>query len=303
MPNTDTPCDETNLACVKARRARLYEEMEEIEARSGYFGRDNDVDHARYMELSSEWGRLLNVEMDLEAEQRRQEGMESRRYRRPDKGWLASLVNHIIPPFPDGYIKQPDPSGMVYRDLPSYRLPAALVAAVAFGSLLLIHWLFPATLFVPFIELTDAIQSIGMHRFFAWLLAAALYTVLYVHACKGGSGIRSLFDSSVIAISAVNEEQWFRRGAENWSGWQRFRSCAGFGLVHIGVLIYPLTWVLMTIPVGAVFMYVYLRQYSRSGDGEEAALAAAKFHAAFNRFLWLYLGIAVAAVIVYNLFL
>lgn len=305
--NADTPCDETDLAFVNARMAALKDQINEIEERSGMFGRDSEEDHARYEELSGEWGRLLGVKMDLEAEQQRQQYLAKRRYRRPYGGWLAPLVNRIIPREREEYVGQVSLSIGEFTDLPSYRFTAGLTAAVAIGANVVIALAFPWLSIIPFRVVMDLLRGANVPLLLAYLLAVAIYCAAYMTASVNGSGVAPGYATKTVDLWAANEEQWFRQGAQHWSGWLRFRSCVGFGLAHIGNMVYPVTWILTTIPLGAVFMYVYLRNYARSGGSEETAvLAATKFHAMVNRFLWSYVGLTAAGYGIYlliNLFL
>ena len=92
---------------------------------------------------------------------------------------------------------------------------------------------------------------------------------------------------SLLSSAAVSEEQWFREGAENWNKRQRFVSCAGFALVHLGNIIYPIATMLPLGLMGYVFMRSYLREYKTTGDRVKAVLRSSKLHRMYNRIaLW-----------------
>ena len=97
--------------------------------------------------------------------------------------------------------------------------------------------------------------------------------------------------------NAMYEEQWFRSGAENWSKKQRLYSCVAFGAVHFANYIYSFASLIVIAGVGAVFLAVYLREYRRSGDYRNATIAAAKLHAAFNRYVLGYFVVAIVVLI------
>jgi len=50
--------------------------------------------------------------------------------------------------------------------------------------------------------------------------------------------------------------------------------------------------------VGGVYMAAYLREYRRTGSYERATIAAAKLHAAYNRFALVYMVVAVSLMII-----
>jgi hypothetical protein len=93
---------------------------------------------------------------------------------------------------------------------------------------------------------------------------------------------QDLFDD--IDKFACREEQWFRMGAENWSTRQRVVSCFSFGACHVFNLFYPIVSLLGLSFVGGVLMFVYLREYKRSGSVQLATLASTRLHAVYNRY-------------------
>lgn len=88
---------------------------------------------------------------------------------------------------------------------------------------------------------------------------------------------------SRLSVAAVREEQWFREGAENWNKRQRLVSCAGFALVHMGNIIYPIATLLPLGIMGYVFMRAYLGEYKVTGDRTKAVLRSSKLHRMYNR--------------------
>ncbi len=84
---------------------------------------------------------------------------------------------------------------------------------------------------------------------------------------------------------AISEELWFRTGAEAWSWRQRAVSCVMFGLIHILNLLVPLRVGLALSLPGAVFIWIYLREYRRTGSVELATYTSGLFHAKYNETL------------------
>jgi hypothetical protein len=83
--------------------------------------------------------------------------------------------------------------------------------------------------------------------------------------------------------AAINEEQMFREGAEDWKTWERIRSCFSFGLIHQPSLIYVFGMFLPHVIMGGVFMAIYLHNFGRTNHRRTAVLAASVFHRVFNR--------------------
>lgn len=125
--------------------------------------------------------------------------------------------------------------------------------------------------------------------FLTWLLAAWCWRRWRRARIRAGkytlwpSASHYAYTDSFLNDMAVIEEQWFREGSENWSWWQRLRSCFGFGAVHLRNLFYPVAAVLSLSVCGALFMYTYLHVYKRTNDRQEAVLAAALVHRVYNR--------------------
>jgi hypothetical protein len=82
---------------------------------------------------------------------------------------------------------------------------------------------------------------------------------------------------------ALYEEEDFRAGAEDWSIWQRVRSNALFGIVHIFNLFVPIAAVIGLGSAGWWFMAVYLRAYRNTGSRVSALEESGAVHAAHNR--------------------
>ena len=82
--------------------------------------------------------------------------------------------------------------------------------------------------------------------------------------------------------AALDEELFFRLGAENWSPWQRVRACLQFGVAHFLNLFVAVATLGALALVGGIFMWVYFRELRDSGDPRRAVIVAAHFHATYN---------------------
>jgi hypothetical protein len=85
-----------------------------------------------------------------------------------------------------------------------------------------------------------------------------------------------------LPLFAFREEELFRLGAEDWSGWQRALKSVQFGLVH-AVIGIPIGVALALSLGGAYFQWAYLRGYRASGGDQRAAvLESTRAHTAYN---------------------
>ena len=97
-----------------------------------------------------------------------------------------------------------------------------------------------------------------------------------------------------LPLFAFREEELFRLGAEDWSGWQRALKAVQFGLVH-AVIGIPIGVALALSLGGAYFQWAYLRGYRASGGDQRAAvLESTRAHTAYNGVL---VGVILAAIL------
>lgn len=84
-----------------------------------------------------------------------------------------------------------------------------------------------------------------------------------------------------LPLFAHAEERMFRTAAETWSPVRRVGKVVQFGLAHalIGI---PIGAALALSIGGAWFMWVYLREFRRSGSRADATLESATAHTAYN---------------------
>lgn len=218
-------------------------------------------------------------------------------FERPGGG-LAGAISRTLPPLP-AFTPVWYPTNKILRRLPSYRLSAFVLLVGAVGLLLTlahsISWMrvSPAVLIL---DAADAVFGGWLGAIVGWLVIIALMVIV---APRKGTTIEAYrrHDVKFWDRAALYEEQWFRTGAERWTGGQRVFSTLAFGAMHVMNIIYPIASLLVITLVGAVFMACYLRVYGRTGDRQVATLASAKLHAAYNRFAVIYMVVALAPVV------
>lgn len=83
-------------------------------------------------------------------------------------------------------------------------------------------------------------------------------------------------------VQAIREEHWSREGAENWTRWQRFKSCVLFSYCHernlSGLMVAYWPIVLLRVLGAWAFMREYLRVYEQTSSRAEALRASAMMH-------------------------
>lgn len=199
------------------------------------------------------------------------EESEARKYRRP-AGWLARTLNRRLGPLPtfDAIIYDREE----FAAAPSYRVLAALTALVVPGTVVALTTLAPVAGSSP---VSLVVGSAIVSNLIIGLFTALLLVAIVVCVRHGLHPLREF-----VFQAALDEEQWFRTGAESWSKGQRIYSCVSFGFAHIINLVYTFLVLGLLMLVGGLFMWVYLRQFHATGDVRKATIASAKFHAHYN---------------------
>jgi len=123
---------------------------------------------------------------------------------------------------------------------------------------------------------------------YSWVFVAASFAVWAVGFIRAYKGHFELFLGSrdKLEVAALEEECWFRAGAENWTRRQRTRSTLIFGLAHhwrAAFTIWPL--VISHTLAGAKYMRAYLRAFQRTQSRTAATQQAAIAHYEDNRSL------------------
>lgn len=212
---------------------------------------------------------------------------------RPETGF-AGLLSRWLGPVPPCMV-QLDADSQQLAGAPSYRKAGFGLFALAVVCLVVLSFA------VPWLAVSPAVYLYQMYTSFvpswaaigATILTGAVFMRYATSGITGYAGRKSKFFDR----AAMYEEQWFRSGAESWSQGQRIYSCVAFGAVHIVNFIYPLTSLIVVAAVGGVFMCTYLREYRRSENYQRATVAAAKLHAAYNRFAVAYMAVALCVLL------
>jgi hypothetical protein len=222
-------------------------------------------------------------------------------FRRPSKDWYIRLVMRIMPPSPDFQIV------LSFGDLkPRFRwyhhLAALPILGTVFGLFQLQVWLLPWMKYSVISGYIAAVSHLGLPSVVQMVIVGVGIGYLVSRTfgrrrkSKRQSETPASYSMHTIGFfnrMAVLEEQWFREGSQDWTLWQRTRSCLAFGLVHMTNLIYPLATVLPLSLGGALFMAVYLRTYRKTHFRRAAVLEAAIWHRVYNRMAF----VAIAATI------
>jgi hypothetical protein len=223
-----------------------------------------------------------------------------RMYERP-QGRIVSKINAGLGALPEG-IEYPDPTMLSAEEGKwSRRLWALITLGLVLAIALTLYNVSPVFSASPSSMLADASARLFGD---SWLGVGAymiVFVALFIVVIKSTAGHKtapSCYRYKLAERLAVGEELWFRTGCESWSNWRRIFSCFAFGCVHIVNIIYPLSSIVALSVAGGIMMYVYLREYKRSGDAQRATLVATRFHATYNRFALLLLLILVPVVLI-----
>lgn len=196
---------------------------------------------------------------------------EDKAYRRPN-GWWSGFISRWLGPLPEGF-EDLEYDRAEFQQAPSRWWLAGLMVTLVLGSVVALTTLFPTTGISP----ANAVLGQDLTTWLIVGLATGLLVAGVVAQARGQFSIVAF-----ISDLALEEELWFRLGAEKWSGRQRFASCVAFGLAHLLNLIYAMATLGMLVVVGAVLMLVYLHELRRTGDQRQAVVASAKLHANYN---------------------
>ena len=212
---------------------------------------------------------------------------------RPRQGLLGWLSRPLGPLPKDA--RKVHPTSETLDDLPQYRLPALLlfvcVASMLISVALLAPWLVVSPTSVIAAVLVPMLGT-GL----GWTMTILITFMLMSYFARGNK--LPQYQGRLIDKAAMYEEQWFRMGAESWSLRQRVTSCALFGLVHVSNVFYPVTSLFVLMFAGVALMATYLREYKRSGSTERALLASTKLHAAYNRYAFAYMIVALGSLFI-----
>lgn len=235
-------------------------------------------------ELRNHYWRLLNFRASL--------------YKRPS-GWITKHFTRVLGPLPENMVEidpKSERSQEIIKSLPSYNATALTMLFMVIGVFIGLSVAFPGLLISPlslFMTATDIGGGEAGHSVVMNILFTVIAIVAIVMMIFNRNGARKF-----VFNAALNEEMWFRSGAENWTIRQRFVSCVSFGFCHVINLVYPVVTLVALSLVGAVLMAVYLAEFKRSRDVERATLASAKLHAVYNHYAFGLVVVVIALVAV-----
>lgn len=209
-------------------------------------------------------------------------------FHRPRRGIYTKAVMWIMPPPPEHHIVFSFGSLNVrYRKNWRLHLRMLGLMGVVFGLIQLQVWLFPVLRYSVVSGFFALADRFGISMWIALGVFVGLFNLLrwFNDRVDGKAGERSISRHTYGFFSgaAIWEEQAFREGAENWTRFQRIRSHAAFGAIHMVNLIYPLATILPLAVGGAFFMWRYLRTMDRVAFRRTAVLEAAVWHRVYNR--------------------
>jgi len=291
---------------LRDQRSELYEQVRRLRDQSfqlrelafdqlrGRAEGDPDQTYIQIDEIDKEIDRLDREERQVHDEFWKGVKNSHKFFLRPTGGFFGLLSRPLgdVPQF----MPILDPTEEELAAAPSYRRAGFMLLLAAVGCLLGMAVTTPWLLISPATLAFNAYASIMPDVF------AIIWTVItgywFMRLIGRGGEVSGSSHGKFLDRAALREEQWFRSGAESWNSWQRVYSCVAFGLMHVGNFIYPLASLIVVGLVGGVYMAAYLREYRRTGSYERATIAAAKLHAAYNRFALVYMVVAVSLMII-----
>jgi hypothetical protein len=260
-----------NLTEILTKRTQNLEDFMELH-----------YDDPRILVIEEERERLKAQHRELSDRHHELLYLRSRMYERP-QGRIVKYFSAMLGPLPE-YMEKIDPkterSREIVESLPSYRTTALAMlfmvasAVIGIGSYFPVLFVSPLSLLVT--STSDEGGASGIAGLVNVLVVIVLCILLFMFVFRRQALKRAIFSA------ALNEEQWFRSGSENWTYSQRIIGCLSFGFCHVINLIYPVVSLLVLSAAGAVLMAVYLAEYRRTRDVERATLASAKLHAVYN---------------------
>lgn len=216
------------------------------------------------------------------------------RYKRPDKGLLARLLQWAMPKDPGALYVPPRAAhmivtarGSVWRFLPI----AALLMAFTVGLTVLL-------LQVPFLrpsavglltQLFGLFVSQGLATGLAW--GVGVCAIIGLGPIVEHSDFQRILDNQPASKSGVYntwlrlalwEEVAFRAGCEKWTWPERIRASMVFGIVHVINIWYSFAAGVALSLTGLGFLLVYLWDYRRTRNQVSATAHSGTVHAVYN---------------------
>lgn len=249
----------------------------------------NSPDLCRFMETLHHWDHNLDGAydgdhvIDMIEKAFWQQRVSVDEYRRPSGGVYTDLLMQLMPPQPDRHIV------FNYGNLkPRIKLKHYLLAVPTILMILALvnlqTWLLPWTKYSVISGTGALVESFGVVRTLAAVVI--LYMLLRRIVPDDRTSTKRTASKHTYGFfnkAAVDEEQTFREGAENWSARERATSCIIFGAIHMVNMIYPLATIVPLALGGALFMRVYLVEYRNTHIRRKAVLESSVVHRVYNR--------------------
>lgn len=221
-------------------------------------------------------------------------------YYRAERG-IHGVVTRLLPPQPEGQTIVNPPFSTPSRKRHALSIPVIAVFIMISSAQ---YFLFPELRFSPLILAYKFINAFVPSVFAIVVMIPSTLLLFRLTGYGAARNTSRYLHSKFLAKAAMNEEQLFREGAENWNWCQRVQSCLVFGCVHQLNLFYPFLTILPLSLAGGYFMWVYLHRYKQSNSRKEALVTAAWAHWAYNRIaLCVLIVIVVASVVAPPIFL
>lgn len=204
-------------------------------------------------------------------------------FERPKGGWYVAAVMSIMPSAPQRHIINSFGELKKRGRLVHYLAGIPMLLAMIVLINLQIHFV-PVMKYSVVSAFMEVLERFGLPE---WLSVAILIVAINIlirrARRKPAERSSSPHTYGFFNRAALSEEQAFREGAEDWTLWQRIRSCLAFGAIHMVNLIYPLATILPLAVAGGFFMWMYLRAYRKTNFRRAALLEAAVYHRIYNR--------------------
>lgn len=199
-------------------------------------------------------------------------------------GWFVSLVMAMMPPQPERHIVYG--CGDIRRKIRWYDYLWAAVVLVLFvaaykAQVAVVPWLKLSPLTALMI---GGERYIHIPDYITLGVVIGAWIGLGRRKSRKTQGVSSSMHTiGILNKMALAEEQGFREGSENWTLWQRTRSCLAFGAIHMVNMFYAFATILPIALCGAGLMAYYNYTLRRTQFRRSAVLATAVKHRSYNK--------------------
>ncbi len=208
-------------------------------------------------------------------------GVEVEPLVRPTSSFMTYTFMRFVPPPPTRHIKY------TFGQLrPHYRLWQFMLTvpglAIFICMVLLQNKLLPFMRYSPLTGWLWFSDRYGFIRAIALLVGIITIKKAIVRPAPAVRKSRIRYTYGLFNGAAVDEEQQFREGSEDWTWFGRLRSNLVFGLVHQSNLFYPLASILPLSFGGWIFMRVYLHFMKKTNFRRSAVFESGVTHRVWN---------------------